>query len=139
MALYHHQSRPCSHMVFYEKQIMTTSSNKTIRAGFCMATAVATMLIVWWKYDSCHSDKKNNPRQDDNDDNTNDKDASTISPQAEVAFPWEPQQTAEPGTRQEPRHNVSNQDQQKELDFLASMTFANGGAGMRAPSCYCCN
>lgn len=51
-------------------------------------------------------------------------------------FPWEPAE----GTvsraallSSKPRHMA---DQCKELDFLATMTFANGG--IRSPSCPCC-
>jgi len=36
-------------------------------------------------------------------------------------------------------HNTTNNDQQQQqLEFLSSMTFAKGMGGMRAPSCLCC-
>ena len=48
-------------------------------------------------------------------------------------FPWEPQQEGDPLPPPPKNTHQSTDDQ---LQFLAQMTFANGG--MRAPSCLCC-
>lgn len=49
-------------------------------------------------------------------------------------FPWEPNTNTPP---QETAHQTSNNTRAEEqLQFLACMTFANGG--LRSPSCPCC-
>jgi hypothetical protein len=80
------------------------------------------------------------PWQEQEEDNADDK---------VVPFPWEPKPTREPsnkkkGAKYSFRDPATGQkqdqnkkfDQQQQLDFLSSMTFANGG--LRAPNCPCC-
>ena len=67
------------------------------------------------------------------------------------AFPWEPKASEVTGQHLETEnkaqseiganrirkhHSINSADASKQLDFLASMTFANGG--IRPPNCPCC-
>ena len=66
-----------------------------------------------------------------------------IAPASVSKFPWEPEEDDDDDDAMItiPKANTNKSDDSKEtkdrqLDFLASMTFANGG--IRAPSCPCC-
>ncbi len=61
-------------------------------------------------------------------------------------YPWEPNNNTSPSNTitlpsyssppQEKRHQPSNPSVEEQLQFLACMTFANGG--LRSPTCPCC-
>lgn len=77
----------------------------------------------------------------------NSHDGSSPGAEQVQRFPWESQAAANETRRSSSPENgkkfskhmdklSSKQQTQNELEFLASMTFANGG--LRAPSCPCC-
>jgi hypothetical protein len=97
--------------------------------------------------DDMDDDDDSFPWQEQEEDNVDDK---------VVPFPWEPKPTREPSNKKkgakyafrdpttksgiypagQKQHQNQQFDQQQQLDFLSSMTFANGG--LRAPNCPCC-
>ena len=85
----------------------------------------------------CVNVKLNFPNDKDDDDQDDDDDDGHSPIQQ---FPWEPKQsiaTLEEVIDNKDSHNRRNfHDKDKQLDFLASMTFANGG--LREPNCPCC-
>lgn len=83
----------------------------------------------------CVNVKLNFPNDKDDDDQDDDDGHSPIQ-----QFPWEPKHsiaTLEEVIENKDSHNRRKfHDKDKQLDFLASMTFANGG--LREPNCPCC-
>jgi hypothetical protein len=77
--------------------------------------------------------QKSDEKKKDNPDEIDDVDTAQQSAQA---FAWEVKATLTDKKATGKRNQHQNFDSSKELDFLASMTFANGG--LRAPSCPCC-
>lgn len=51
-------------------------------------------------------------------------------------FPWEPSISVTTEINCNEVSRLSSSEQEQQLDFLASMTFSNGG--LRSPSCPCC-
>jgi hypothetical protein len=91
-------------------------------------------------------------RKDDEDDSDDEFNwGDNDDPDSVPAFPWEPKKTAATKPKYmfrdrfdseherkmtRKKHPINTDDASKQLDFLASMTFANGG--IRAPNCPCC-
>mmetsp|Transcript_50405 Transcript_50405/g.56323 ORF Transcript_50405/g.56323 Transcript_50405/m.56323 type:complete len:146 (-) Transcript_50405:8-445(-) len=96
--------------------------------------------------------KQVNPKDDDDDDDDDDRkrkfeddsirnntttaefDQKIPGPQV-VPFPWEPTSSSSSSIKFIKR-NCTPKIQNEELNFMATMTFANGG--IRAPTCPCC-
>ena len=93
-----------------------------------LSGAGITLLVLYFQGKG--PDAKKDDNDDDDDDDTNGDGTQ--------AFPWEPKSNQpRPYSFRETTATVKNRGQeQKELDFLSSMTFANGG--LRAPNCLCC-
>jgi len=88
---------------------------------------------MWWNSGggSENGDGKDDFDKDDCPDIAKTRDYEDVP----AAFPWEPQGSVPQRPTAAVKHSPKASSVQ-ELDFLASMTFANGG--IRAPSCYCC-
>lgn len=84
----------------------------------------------------CVNVKLNFPNDKDDDDQDDDDDGHSPIQQ----FPWEPKHsivTLDEVIENKDSHNRRKlHDKDRQLDFLASMTFANGG--LRKPNCPCC-
>lgn len=112
---------------------MATGANVTT-AGI-LVTAVGVVSAYLYAKDSILS-KKSEERENETADEAGDDDTHPTK-QSTQAFPWEVEAATtfeEQANDKRNRHNIL--DAPKELDFLSSMTFANGG--LRAPSCPCC-
>jgi hypothetical protein len=79
------------------------------------------------------SSQKSDETKKDNPDEIDDVDTAQQSAQA---FAWEVKAPLMKKKATGKRNQHQSFDSSKELDFLASMSFANGG--LRAPSCPCC-
>lgn len=112
-------------------------------SGISVALLTALALVSWsWKF------RWGNVNDDDDDDEElfkkNHTEERSTTAYSRKPFPWEPLDSsqqqrgrADPSTRHAPTTPTSCRgEQQKELDFLASMSFANGG--IRTPNCLCC-
>jgi hypothetical protein len=101
-------------------------------------TTTGVMVTALGVISACHyikaakSSQKSDEKNKDNPDEIDDVDAQ----QSSQAFPWEVKATLMEKKATGKRNQHQNFDPSKELDFLASMSFANGG--LRAPSCPCC-
>jgi len=103
--------------------------------------------FVTYRGDEENNDNKQvNPKDDDDDDRkgkieddsirsnttTAEFDEKNPGPQV-VPFPWEPTSSS---SIKFIKQNCTPKIQNEELNFMATMTFANGG--IRAPTCPCC-
>ena len=115
----------------------TTASTKV---GYVLICSAALLGILYLQ-------KKTSAVRDDDDDDKNGSDnalKSTDTDDVIGPFPWEPKLSKDSSSASaesnktddtRKRHHITR-NQNQELDFLASMTFANGG--LRAHSCPCC-
>ena len=110
---------------------MTTSSSTGAKLAGVAFLAGVGMTLVALRSQSIGNDRV---EEDDADDSRN-KDEG-------IPFLWEPKSTTNSQDQQQQsnfmceKRKKSHQQEQKELDFLSTMTFANGG--LRAPNCVCC-
>lgn len=91
----------------------------------CIGSGIAWSLMARWS--------RGHPLSENGDDDI----PTTIKV---ISYPWEPSQKNEilSSTHKNEvlRQTTSSGQPNKALDFLSSMTFANGG--LRAPNCPCC-
>ena len=110
---------------------MTTSSSTGAKLAGVAFLAGVGMTLVALRSQSIGNDRV---EEDDADDSRN-KDEG-------IPFLWEPKSTTNSQDQQQQsnfmceKRKKNHLQEQKELDFLSTMTFANGG--LRAPNCVCC-
>lgn len=108
-----------------------------ILAGIAIMTSIGTMVLL--AKIAAKAVEKDEEETDNNETNHPMTKGDAVDSTKEVPrFPWEPAA----GTRLEMRafsassDPISTDQQNQQLELLASMTFANGG--FRPPSCPCC-
>jgi hypothetical protein len=108
--------------------------------GKVMSISIAASMLILW---AARLERQEKASLDSSGDGHNDQEPSDENIKLR-RFPWQPSETVPLGRRNiasaildvsNPR-NASPHEQQAQLSFLASMTFANGG--IRSPSCACC-
>jgi hypothetical protein len=104
----------------------------TTEVGCIVASLAALgMAMVVLRLQQNATRKQDSEEDDDDDDyDWNDDDDET------KAFPWEPKSNQHSSYSFREKSNLNHRQEQKELDFFSSMTFAGGG--LRAPNCLCC-
>jgi hypothetical protein len=101
-------------------------------------TAVIACSVALWSWKCIHRLKKDAKSEHDAED-WRDDDVDVVE-----SFPWEPKSKDPPYSFKEkfledtkkPQHDTSKKQHLEQLEFLSSMSFANGG--LRAPTCPCC-
>lgn len=103
---------------------MTASITKLAGVAFLAGVGMTLVALRWQSI-------KRHEEEDDDDD--------PLNWNGDEPFPWEPKSTCSRQYQSNLSHEKSKksyQEERKELDFLSTMTFANGG--LRAPNCLCC-
>lgn len=124
-----------------ECRLASRTMQWTWNDGKILSIAVAASILLLWaaRMERQDKNKTRDPSEDGHDFQEPREKHLTLR-----RFPWQPSETVPPGQRNvasailnvsNPNH-LSAHEQQTQLSFLASMTFANGG--IRSPSCPCC-
>lgn len=114
--------------------VLALKNRADTHVAMVATSAVAGTILLGWAW---HGLRRRLAKQAtlDNDNKYGDELDPPTNAENNMLFPWEPkggkQHIYGPGAL-----GSSSRGKEKELDFLASMTFANGG--LRAPNCLCC-
>ena len=112
-----------------------------------LALVVGMVLaVVAWNHVRSTADEELPPSEKEAGEDEDPPANLTVNNAGTVSFPWEPSRstspTTMPGNAMQQQHHKDNstkfqqEQEQQELHFLASMSFANGG--LRTPTCRCC-
>jgi hypothetical protein len=122
-----------------------------VGASLMIGAAVVKFILQAWKDSYVEQPKANKKPRAKKSGKHNTSEAATLRRRSKrqqsvqsiqrhtKPFPWEAQSTnlnKSISTTPQPPRNMATREQQKEIDFLANMTFANGN--FRGPSCPCC-
>lgn len=104
---------------------------------FILATLVTSVAIfsIHKTYNNFGDAEKSNINIEEEDFNKKGTIKEHTRPEI-ISFPWEPTSSTDVIVKPIKRNSLPKNTTEHELDFLATMTFANGG--VRAPTCTCC-
>jgi len=104
---------------------------------FILATLVTSVAIfsIHKTYNNFGDAEKSNINIEEEDFNKKGTIKEHTRPEI-ISFPWEPTSSTDVIVKPIKRNSLPKNTTEHELDFLASMTFAN--SGVRAPTCTCC-
>jgi hypothetical protein len=117
-----------------------TTNTQVALISIAAAAAVGTIGFGW----ALHHHLIRKRRQSHaTDGNNSDDDDDPLDPsrnaETDISFPWEPRGKPQQHIYSQqfgPSSPSSRGNEKEQINFLAAMTFANGG--LRAPNCLCC-